>query len=134
MTFVDTGAWAALFVPADPLHGLAQDWLQGNRDRLITSDYVVDEVLTLLKTRSSSQAAIRAGQSLWDERLATLIYLSPDDLARAWKIFRTHSDKGWSFTDCTSFAVMQRLRVSTAFAFDKHFSQMRGIRCVPREY
>ena len=131
MTFVDTGAWAAFFAPADPMHDVAQDWFERNGDRLITSDYVLDEVVTLLKTRFSTQSAILAGQSLLDERLATIIYLLPDDIGHAWKIFRTHTDKGWSFTDCTSFALMQRLHISTAFAFDKHFSQMRGIRREP---
>jgi predicted nucleic acid-binding protein len=131
MTFVDTGAWAALFVPVDPMHDTARTWLEGNNDRLVTSDYVVDEVVTLLKTRFSTQSAIAAGQALLGERLATFIYLLPDDIQRAWKIFRTHTDKGWSFTDCTSFALMQRLHISTAFAFDKHFSQMRGIRREP---
>lgn len=131
MTFVDTGAWAALFVPADPMHDAARDWLQTNSDRLVTSDYVVDEVVTLLKVRFSAQSAIAAGQSLVGEHLATFIYLPPDDIQRAWKIFRTHAGKGWSFTDCTSFALMQRLQISTAFAFDKHFSQMRGIRREP---
>src|SRR5260370_11228634 len=131
MTFVDTGAWTALFVPADPMHAAARSWFQDKRDRLITSDYVVDEVLTLLKTRFSTQAAIRAGQSLFGERHSTLVYLAQDDLRRAWKIFQTHRDKGWSFTDCTSFALMQRLRISAAFAFDQHFSQMRGIRRMP---
>jgi len=131
MTFVDTGAWAALFVPVDPLHDVAQDLFERNSDRLVTSDYILDEVVTLLKTRFSTPSAILAGQSLLEERLATLIHLLPDDIERAWKIFRTHTDKGWSFTDCTSFALMQRLQISTVFAFDKHFSQMRGIRREP---
>jgi len=131
MTFVDTGAWTALFVPADPLHEKARHWLRENRDRLITSDYVVDEVLTLLKTRFSDRASIQAGQSLFGEHFSQLIYLGSTDIERAWKMFRSHTDKRWSFTDCTSFAVMQRMRITTAFAFDKHFSQMRGVSRVP---
>lgn len=131
MIFVDTSAWAALFVPGDPQHGPARNWHEQNQDRLITSDYVLDELLTLLKTRFNIQAALRAGQSLWSERSCTLAYLTPNDIEQAWKIFRSHRDKGWSFTDCSSFALMQRLHLSRAFAFDKHFSQMRGIRRVP---
>jgi uncharacterized protein len=131
MTFVDTGAWAALFVPADPLHDAAREWLRENRDRLITSDYVVDEVLTLLKTRFSAQASIRGGQALFGEHFSQLVYLTSEDIERAWKVFRSHADKRWSFTDCTSLAVMGRLRISKAFAFDKHFSQMRGVRRLP---
>src|SRR5258706_3384362 len=131
MTFVDTGAWTAFFVPADPMHNTAQEWLHRNNDRLVTSDYVLDETVTLLKARFNTRTAILAGHSILGERLATLIYLLPDDIERAWKIFHSHTDKGWSFTDCTSFALMQRLHISTAFAFDKHFSQMRGIRREP---
>jgi uncharacterized protein len=131
MIFVDTGAWAALFVPADPLHLTARNWIRENRDRLVTSDYVVDEVLTLLKVRFSTQASIRAGESLFGEHLAALVYLTPDEVERAWKIFRSHRDKGWSFTDCTSLALMQRMQIAKAFAFDQHFSHMRGIQRVP---
>ena len=131
MTFVDTGAWVALFVQADVEHSAAQKWIDSNQDRLVTSDYVVDEVLTLINVRFRSQTALQAGQALFSERLAALIYLTEEDIARAWTIFRSHRDKGWSFTDCTSFALIQRLEISTAFAFDRHFSQMRGIRRVP---
>lgn len=110
---------------------VAQAWIDANLDRLITSDYVVDEVLTLIKVRFRTQSALQAGQALFGERLSALTYLTEDDIARAWALFRSHRDKGWSFTDCTSLALMQRLRISTAFAFDQHFSQMRGIRRVP---
>jgi len=131
MIFVDTSAWAALIVPRDPWHEMAQSWHAQNHDQLVTTDYVVDELLTLLKARFNVQAAIRAGHSMWSGRSCTLLYLNLQDIERAWKIFRSHSDKGWSFTDCTSFALMQRLHLSSAFAFDKHFSQMRGISRVP---
>lgn len=131
MIFVDTSAWASLFIPDDPRHEAARTWHERNQDQLVTSDYILDELLTLLKTRFSTQVAIRAGQSLWSGRPSTLFYLNLQDIEQAWKIFRSHRDKGWSFTDCTSFALMQRLHLSSAFAFDKHFSQMRGIRRVP---
>jgi len=31
------------------------------------------------------------------------------------------SDQDFSFTDCTSFALLSRLRIQEAFAFDHHF-------------
>ena len=131
MTFVDTGAWVALFVEADAQHPAARAWISSNLDRLVTSDYIVDEVLTLISARYRRQTAIRAGNVLFSKDLAGLIQLTDEDKELAWGIFRSHSDKGWSFTDCTSFALMQRLGISNAFAFDQHFSQMRGIRRVP---
>jgi uncharacterized protein len=132
MIFVDTSAWAALFVPDDLQHEAARSWHEQNQDQLVTSDYIVDELLTLLKIRFSTHVAIRAGQSLWSGRLCTIFYLNLQDIEQASKIFQSHRDKGWSFTDCTSFALMQRLHLSRAFAFDQHFSQMRGIKRVPR--
>jgi predicted nucleic acid-binding protein len=121
VTFVDTGAWVALFVEVDAQHHAARAWINSNRDRLITSDYIVDEVLTLIQARFRRQTAIRAGQVLFGQDLAGLIQLTNRDKQRAWEMFRSHSDKGWSFTDCTSFALMKRLGVSIAFAFDRHF-------------
>lgn len=131
MIFVDTGAWVALFVEADAQHRAAREWVGSNRDRLITSDYIVDEVLTLIAARFRRQTAIRAGRVLFSQELAGLIQLTDEDKGRAWAMFRSHSDKRWSFTDCTSYVLMQRLGIANAFAFDRHFSQMRGIRRVP---
>ncbi len=98
---------------------------------LITTDYVLDEVLTLVKTRFSTRTAIAAGEALWGEHFSTVVFLTPGDIREAWRIFRTYGDKTWSFTDCASYALMKRLRISQAFSFDKHFAQMRGIRRVP---
>jgi uncharacterized protein len=129
--FVDTRAWVALFVEADARHEAAGAWINSNRDRLVTSDYIVDEVQTLITARYRRQTAIRSGHVLFTQELAKLVQLTDEDKARARGIFRSHSDKRWSFTDCTSFALMQRLGITSAFAFDRHFSQMRGIRRVP---
>ncbi len=41
----------------------------------------------------------------------------------AWRIFKTHRDKGYSFTDCTSFALMDVLAIKNSFAYDGHFRQ-----------
>lgn len=131
MTFVDTGAWVALFVAADGAHVAAQDWIRTNRDELVTSDYVVDEVLTLIKSRFRTETAIRAGNVLFGEDIASLIQLTDHDEGQAWRIFRSHIDKGWSFTGCASLALMRRMGIAREFAFDRHFSQMRGIRRVP---
>jgi uncharacterized protein len=51
MIFVDTGAWYASLVPADPDHTKAVQWLAENHSPLLTTDYVIDETLTLLRAR-----------------------------------------------------------------------------------
>ena len=38
-------------------------------------------------------------------------------------ILDRYADKDFSLTDAINFAVMDRLRLRTAFAFDRHFAQ-----------
>ncbi|MGH9855808.1 MAG: type II toxin-antitoxin system VapC family toxin [Blastocatellia bacterium] len=56
--FVDASAWFALVVPSDPNHIRAVDWLTANPAPLVTTDYVVDETLTLLRARDERNRAI----------------------------------------------------------------------------
>ena len=61
MIFVDTGAWYASLVPIDPNHEKAVAWLTTNRSPLVTTDYVIDETLTLLRARGERQRALLVG-------------------------------------------------------------------------
>jgi predicted nucleic acid-binding protein len=66
--FVDTGAWYATFVPSDRDHDSANAWFEGNNERLATTDYVIDEILPLLKVRDEYRRALHLGQKLDDAR------------------------------------------------------------------
>lgn len=131
MIFVDTGAWFAAFVPNDPDHAAADGWLAQNREPLLTTDYIVDELLTLLRKRHEHQRAVRLGESLLSGAVAQLEWVTPADVQAAWEVFRAFDDKGWSFTDCVSRVVIERLDIRTAFAFDAHFRQFGNVVVVP---
>jgi len=131
MIFVDTGAWFAAFVPNDPDHGAADAWLARNTEPLTTTDYVLDELLTLLKRRGEFERSLRLGQSILDCEIAQLEWITPADVEAAWGVFRRFRDKGWSFTDCTSRVVIDRLSIPTAFALDQHFRQFGNVTVVP---
>jgi predicted nucleic acid-binding protein len=131
MIFVDTGAWFALFVPFDPDHAAAVRWSAANVEPLVTTDYVVDETLTLLRVRGERRRALRAADELFQGQLARIELLTRDDILAAWQVFLRFSDKDWSFTDCTSRVVMERLQIKTAFAFDHHFRQFGTVRVGP---
>ncbi len=45
--FVDTGGWFAYFVRRDSDHVAAAEWMRQNRQPLVTSDYVLDELFTV---------------------------------------------------------------------------------------
>ncbi len=123
LLFVDTSAWYALLDRKDRNHAAANQFVQTSQIPLVTSTYVLDETVTLAKRHLGHALAVRAGQQLWTEEIARLVRVTPGDEMLAWSIFTLHADKGYSFTDCTSFAMMQRLGIDTAFAFDVHFEQ-----------
>ena len=130
MIFVDTGAWYAGAVPDDENHRKAQEWLHANTRPLLTTDYVVDETLTLLKVRGHAPLALELGAALFAGELADVVLVTEDDIRQAWQIFRQFRDKEWSFTDCTSKVVIDELEIKTAVALDAHFRQF-GVSVAP---
>jgi hypothetical protein len=56
--------------------------------------------------------------------------INPADEDTAWAIFTRYRDKAFSYTDCTSFALIGRLKLSTALAIDSDF-RAYGLRCLP---
>jgi uncharacterized protein len=131
MIFVDSGAWFSSIVPWDPDHALATRWLRQNVELLLTTDYVVDETLTLLRSRGERRRALDAANDFFRGRLADLHYLTQDDIREAWDLFVRYADKEWSFTDCTSKVVIEKLQIARAFAFDHHFRQFGTVQVVP---
>jgi len=108
--FVDTSAWFAFANSGDPDHETVAGLLAAFKGRLVTSNFVFDETVTLCLYRLGHDAAGRVGQVL------------PEDEAGAWQLFQERRDKQYSFTDCTSFALMQRLDLKTAAALDDDFA------------
>lgn len=131
MTFVDTGAWFAMFIPADSKHVIAKEWLANHVDPLVTTDYIVDELLTLLKFRGHHARALEIGRLFFDGKICKIIYVTSGDIRLAWETFARFDDKNWSFTDCVSRVVMGRLGIEAAFAFDEHFRQFGTIAVFP---
>ena len=125
--FVDTAGWIACADAADPDHevacGARDNWLE-HQGLLITSDYVIDETLTLLRLRLGLSAAERMVACHRRHPNASFENLIHEERAeRARHIFFRHRDKNFSFTDCTSFALMRELRIREALTTDKHFRQ-----------
>ena len=131
MTFVDTAAWFALYISDDPNHRVACQWVLTNRSELVTTDYVIDETLTLLRSRGQRVVAIAFGAELFGGEVATIFHVTAEDVDNSWQVFHGFDDKNWSFTDCTCKVVMERLSIDTAFTFDHHFRQFGNVTVVP---
>ena len=133
--FVDSGAWFALYIAADPNHSAACRWMATSRGALLTTDYVIDETLTLLRARGQREISLDFGTAVFANELANDLavvhYVTPTEIAAAWEVFHRFADKDWSFTDCTSKVILEGLGLATAFAFDQHFRQFGTVLVVP---
>ena len=129
--FVDTGAWFAYINARDPDHQRVREFFDSYPGHLVTSNYVFDETVTLTLARLGHQAAVTVGRTLLDTESVELVHVTPAGEKAAWRLFEERPDKLYSFTDCTSFVVMRRLKIETAAALDHHFSQ-EGFRLEPR--
>jgi hypothetical protein len=131
MIFVDSGGWFAGVVTDDEDHRKAKLWLNENKEPLLTTNYIVDETLTLLRSRGENQKALEIGKLFFANLLAEVYFLTEEDILQTWKIFQKFSDKDWSFTDCSSKFICEKFGITHAFSFDKHFRQFGTVTIVP---
>lgn len=132
--FVDTSAWDAIVDSGDSNHELArlfQNEIAG-RYRLVVTNYILDELYTLLLMNVGYLRTVRFKEQLdilIEEKLLRVIWVTPKISTDAWHIFEQfNKDKEWSYTDCVSYVVMKDLNIGEAFAFDHHFEQMGFVR------
>ena len=123
--FVDTSAFYALADPTDGHHAdatLIARQLATPPSRLVTTNLILAESHALLLARRGRAAAFRWLEVV-DRSQIAVVRLLPEDERKARQILAQYDDKNFSLTDATSFAVMERLRVGSAFAFDRNFAQ-----------
>jgi predicted nucleic acid-binding protein len=131
--FVDTGAFVALRNRAEREHEAAREALSvlvRDRASLFTSNYVFAETYTALLVRVGRAEAIEWGNRFRAGSAIELVRIDEILEEDAWSILESHDDKSWSYVDATSFALIERERATSAFAFDQHFAQ-RGLSLVP---
>ena len=132
-TFVDTAGWMACADRADPAHArssAARDAALEAGEILVTTDFVVDESLTLIRLRLGVDAAERWWRQIDESQRLRWERVDADRFERARQLFFQYRDKGFSFTDCASFAIMRELRLTHVLTTDRHFHQM-GFHVLP---
>jgi len=127
MIFVDTSAWYALEVEDDSNHSSAKTFLdqlkRGRYGSLLTTDYVLDETLTLLLLRRGSDPALRFIDKVNRSKSIRMIWIDSSIFWKAVDFMKDRMDKRWSFTDFTSFLIMKQTKLTNAFTFDENFEQ-----------
>ena len=125
--FVDTGGWMACADGADPAHAscmAARDEVLEAGRLLITTEFVVDETLTLIRFRLGLGAAKAWWQQIDGSTRLRWERVENDRFERARQLFFQYRDKDLSFTDCTSIAIMRELKLATVITTDRHFHQV----------
>jgi len=122
--FADTSFFFALVAKRDPAHQAAVSAyakLLRARCRVVTTDYIIDETLTLTKARISAETALALLDRIETSEAITLEDITDRRFSAAKAFFRKHADHGYSFTDCTSFVLMNELEQTAALTTDRHF-------------
>lgn len=79
--------------------------------------------MTLVNARVGHEKAVYVGNILQRSPQVEQIWITPSDEKQGWELFASRKDKSYSFTDCTSFVVMKRLKITKCLALDSHFKQ-----------
>ena len=123
--FLGTSAYFALTDFQDSNHAKAKalaTWFAQQRWRLFTTNFILAEAHALLLSRLGRDIAFRVLREI-DRSATTIVRATLGDEHKAREILEKYDDKDFSLCDAISFSVMERLSISSAFAFDQHFAQ-----------
>jgi predicted nucleic acid-binding protein len=137
--FIDTWGWLAIADAGDPAHkaAVAERRRRNRSGSLVTTDYILDETFTRLFSRTSSSQARQFCDAIFQSESGGLLRvqrITKTQFEAAYRMRLRYDDKpGISFTDFTSFIVMQELKIRHVLTADAHFSQVQlGFRRVPQ--
>ncbi len=136
LVFVDSSALKANYDAGDDYHNSAAKLMYKIAARetdvtsFITTDYVLDEAVTLTRFAHSHRKAVELADATLASKFMRIVYCDENLFSEGMQIFKQHHDKEWSLTDCVSFATMRKYGLRTAFTFDAHFKQF-GLATIP---
>lgn len=132
MRFADTSYFLALLNATDEWHEPAVQRSNEGHGLLVTTFWVLAEVGDALCEGRNRELFGTLLDSLTGRE--DVLLLPPTEAAfhQGAALFRVRPDKGWSLTDCISFAAMKELGINEALTSDRHFIQA-GLRALLRD-
>lgn len=122
MIFVDSSFWIAEFLPRDRRHDEAMERSRATVSRrLVTSTFVMGETWTYLRRRADHARAMAWLDGVRDRAVVSVERVDAALEDEAWSWLRAHDERPYSFVDATSFALMRKLRLTEALAFNGDF-------------
>lgn len=123
--FIDTSFFKALVDERDDFYPEALNiWqrFQEENPPLISSNFILDETLTLLRIRRGLSIIESFRKILAGKPLIEIERVIQEDEEKAWDYFMLPW-KDLSFTDCVSFTLLKRLELTRVATFDTHFAK-----------
>lgn len=127
MKFIDTGFFISAFISDEENHKKAANalrMLMHNKEELVYSDYVLDELLTWIRSHKGSKTSITVLDMLLDSEIK-IVRIQDQHLLAATEIFRKYGNL--SFTDCTTVALMLDRGIKYICSFDSDFDSIKGV-------
>lgn len=128
---IDTWGWITLFNRKEPQHFYVSQLYQRLRQAqgaVVTTDYILDEVYTLLFKRVSidmAQQAVEALSEAIENGYVNVIWITPERFEAAHTLRLKFRDKpDISFTDLTTMVVMQEANIVEILTGDAHFTHV----------
>lgn len=125
--FLDTSGIFAWVNAKDRHHQRMCDLPHLPNLKMYVTDYIIDETCTLLLARKIGHRRDELLDLIRHSRIVRMEWVSQEDFWQAWEWLKKFQDQAFSFTDCTSFAVMKRMGLSDVATTDTHF-QTAGFR------
>ena len=129
--FIDTWGWITALNRREARHEEVTVFLDNFWDQRgisYTSDYVLDETITLLFRRmifETAKAGLEKIERAIREGYLRLEWITPERFEKAKRLRLKFQDKPRiSFTDLTSMVVMQERRLTQILTEDEHFTQV----------
>jgi len=125
--FVDTWGWLALAEPLDRKHAAARQCYEeySRSGRVVTSNYVLDESLTLIFRRLRFDVAYNFSKAVLESSFVAVETVTEARFRSAFELRRRFADKpNISFTDLTSIVIMTELKMVDILTADAHFAQV----------
>lgn len=133
MIFLDTSFILAMDLEKDQYHNAAVDIskgvISGRYGGTYISDYIFDEVLTFVLAKTKSvERAVEAGKYIGEA--AKILKVGGRTFDTAWQIFKDQKGTKFSFTDCTTMALMEENGIGNIATFDEEFSKVSALSVV----
>jgi predicted nucleic acid-binding protein len=129
MGFADTYALIAWLNPRDDAHSEVSAYLDRFTGRLLTTEWILVELADALSAPEARSTAVAFLQAVRADPQFEVVGYSDAAYQAGFALLANRPDKGWSLTDCISFAAMTERGLTDALTADRHFSQA-GFRAV----